>query len=68
MNAKAIESLAQYFTGPEVAHHSIALEVGGKMAERANRFFDAREAVGVTGWMDQEVAIRAIKLKVGDHG
>ena len=62
---QVIFALAAYFTGPNVGHHSIALGVPGRMQDRAKRFFEVREAIGVSGYMDigeaKEAIIRTLK-------
>jgi hypothetical protein len=60
----AIDKLAEYLTGPEVGHHSVSLSMppGGllNLRERAHRFFQLREALGVTGYMNAAQACEAI--------
>ena len=55
MKEQAILALAAYFTGPDVAFHSINLGVEDgpmNLRERAKRFFEVRRILGVTGYMD----------------
>ena len=61
MNDKAIKALAALFTGPNVAHNSIALQAGGVMATRAKAYFDAREAVGLREYEKAEDAEKIIR-------
>ena len=66
LNEQAVFALAAHFTGPDVAHHSIALQVGGKMGEQAKRFFEVRDALGIQGYMDiaeaKEVIIKKLQM------
>ena len=64
MNEQALFALAAHFTGPDVGQHSIALGVPGRMQDQAKRFFEARTAVGVTGYMDIGEAKEAIRTKL----
>lgn len=60
----AIEQLAEYFTGPDVAFFSICLEMpDGNMdlAGRAKRFFAVRRALGIGGYANKEEALAAIE-------
>lgn len=61
MNDKLVNALAEYFAGPEVARHSVGLEVGGASADRATRFFDVRQALGISGYADLSEAKAAIR-------
>jgi hypothetical protein len=56
-----IRKLAEYFTGPIVVVSSIGLQLGGDRAVAANAFFDARNAVDVSGYMTADEAEIAIK-------
>jgi hypothetical protein len=61
--------LAEYLTGPEVGHHSIALKLpvtGGpmKLRERADRFFALREAFGVEGYDSAAAAEQKIQRAI----
>ena len=58
MNPIAV--LSEYLSGTLVADSSAALQVGGFAAQRARRFFELREAFGVTGYADREEAERMI--------
>jgi len=61
MNEQALFALAAHFTGVDVSHHSVGLEVGGSIGERARRFFEVRSAIGVSGYPSLAEAKRAIK-------
>lgn len=56
------EIVAEYFTGPDVAHQSIMLQMPNKQTYAcAERFFKARSALGITGYMDAEEALAALR-------
>ena len=60
--AKTIEEIvADYFTGPDVAHHSIMLQMPSQHTYAcAERFFKARAALGITGYMNAKEALAAM--------
>ena len=64
MNEQALLALAAHFTGPDVAIHSIGLQVGGKMKAQAERFFEVRDFLGIRGYPDiaeaKETIIRTL--------
>ena len=60
MNESVIKILAGYFTGPSVAHNSIKLSLSESMAEPAREFFAIRTKLGVTGYILEEEAEKAI--------
>ena len=64
----AINLLANYFSGREVAAHSVglSLEAHTMTHKRAREFFDLRNAFGVRGYADAEEATRAIKTVLYD--
>ena len=56
--------VAENFTGPDVAHQSIMLKLPAKHTYAcAERFFKARAALGISGYMDAKEALAAIKAK-----
>lgn len=57
----AIELLAEHFSGAEVAHNSICLQMGGVHAKMAKRYFDLREKLGIQGYASKDVAVAALK-------
>lgn len=62
----AEEIVADYFTGPDVAHHSIMLQMPDKATYGcAERFFKVRAALGITGYMNATEAREAIRRRVG---
>jgi hypothetical protein len=66
-----IQALAEYLTGPDVGHHSIALGVPDGplgMRARAERFFKLREAFGVEGCATAQDAERSIIKTLNDLG
>lgn len=58
---RAIELLATYLTGSNVAAASIALQIGGHAMTMAQPYFALREALGVTGYATREEAIVALQ-------
>lgn len=62
---KVIKALADYFTGTDVVHHSIGLQVGGDAGKRAERFFAVREVLGIRGYDDASEAAAAIRDRMG---
>lgn len=68
--AQAIEKLAEFFTGSEVGHQSIALAMPPhgmqRLRERADAFFALRQALGVHGYASKEEAITVIN-RVLEH-
>lgn len=61
MNARAIQSLARFFTGGSVAHHSINLGIPGIRATAAQEYFALRELLGVRGYDTTEEAAKVIE-------
>lgn len=66
MTDAAIKALAAYFTGPDVMLHNIGLSVPPKatrfdLTGMAQRFFAARDALGIKGWVNKDEAERAIR-------
>lgn len=61
--AKTLEEIvAEYFTGPDVAHQSIMLQMPAKHTYGcAERFFKARAALGITGYMNAKEALAALR-------
>lgn len=57
---EAIETIADHFTGPLVAHHSVSLSVGGAQRVMAQKFFDARQKLGIHGYDSKEVAMKTL--------
>jgi hypothetical protein len=57
-----VAALAQYFTGSDVARHSLALGVGNP---EAKRFFAARDALGIRGYVGTAEAEAAIRATLG---
>jgi len=54
--------VADYFTGPDVAHQGIMLQMPAKHTYAcAERFFKARAALGITGYMSAEEALAAMR-------
>ena len=60
MNDAVIAKLAWYFTGPDVAEHSINMAVGGRRMEVAKRFFAVRDALGIRGYPKADAAVQTI--------
>jgi uncharacterized membrane protein affecting hemolysin expression len=61
MTKEQINAVAQYFThGPRVAHHSIALQVGGKMGDEAKAFFAVRDALNIKGYATADEVADAV--------
>lgn len=58
---KAIEALADFFSGAAVAHNSICLSLGGIHKTMAERFFDCRQALGLRYYERREEAVEIIK-------
>lgn len=58
--SNAIELLAEHFSGAEVAHNSICLQLGGVHAKMAQRYFDLREKLGIHGYASKDEAIAAL--------
>ena len=54
-----IEFLAKHFTGPDVAVNSIALALPDRY-EQAKAWFNVREALGISGYMEYDVAKKII--------
>lgn len=53
--------IAEFLTGPDVAHHSIGLQLPSKHTyASAERFFKVRSALGINGYMDADEAVKAI--------
>lgn len=61
-----ITALADYFSGPEVGHASIGLEVGGIPRKSAERFFALRKAFGIDGYDSRNVCERKILRVIKD--
>lgn len=64
MKEQALLALAAHFTGPDVSFHSINLGVVDgpmKLQERAKRFFEVRDILGISGYMDIAEAKSAIR-------
>lgn len=62
MDKTADEIVAEYFTGPDVAHQSIMLQMPDKhIYGCAERFFQARAALGITGYMNAKEAVVAMR-------
>lgn len=59
---KTVAALVALFAGPDVAKHSMALQVGGMMGAEAKRFFAARESLGIRGWDNEKAAEEAIRV------
>lgn len=57
----AVDSLAKYFTGSNVAHHSIGLQLNGQGRKPAETFFAVRAALGVKGYASETEAKRSIE-------
>lgn len=55
--SKAIDLLATYLTGSNVAAASIGLELGGHCLTMAQPYFALREALGITGYTNREETI-----------
>ena len=56
-----VDALVALFTGPDVVHHSMMLALSGDARDRADRYFAARDALGLCGYpnkADAEVEIR----------
>lgn len=67
MNKETIKALAEYFTGEDVGFHSIALSIPHglmRLNERAKRFFEIREKLGIKGYDDSDDAEKAITKKL----
>jgi hypothetical protein len=62
---KNLEALAEYFTGPAVVFNSVGLQMGGDRRVGGDAFFTARNALGVTGYMNKDEAKRAIAVALG---
>lgn len=60
------EETALYYTGKNVGHFSICLQMGPKTSQydHARAFFDARARLGITGYMSYEEALTEIQGKV----
>lgn len=63
MTEEKIKALADYFTGPVVAAHSMGLAAPAGTPTRlvADRFYQAREALGITGYASADEAMRALQ-------
>lgn len=59
--ADTIATIAEHFTGPLVAHHSILLAQGGPHRVMAQKFFEARQKLGIQGYSSKEEAIRTLE-------
>jgi hypothetical protein len=57
------DALAEYLTGPVVAHASIALQVGGMQKVAGEKFFALRSAFGLSGYPTKEEALIALGAK-----
>lgn len=67
MSPEIIKALAAYFThAPRVVHHSIALEVGGKMGAEGLAFFEMRRALGLHGYVGENEAIVIMTEKMNE--
>lgn len=67
MTRQQMENIAQYFTGPYVAKHSIALSMPGSRAyNEAEAFFKARSALGINGYDDVGVAMGSLRTLCGE--
>lgn len=61
LRAEAIDALADYLTGPAVAHNSAGLMVmSSSEVKRAQSFFEMRAKFGLIGYPTKEQAIDAI--------
>lgn len=59
--AHALFAVADFFTDSRrVVEHSAMLEMGGANRQRAQTFFAAREALGITGYMEPRDALQRI--------
>ena len=61
MTDEQIEALALYFTGPCVGLHSVGLQMGGQSRVTAEAFFAARGAMGISGYVIKEHAVKILK-------
>lgn len=61
--AKTVEEIvAEYFTGNDVAHQSMMLQMPASHTYAcAERFFKARAALGITGYMTAKEALEALR-------
>lgn len=53
---EVITELTKFFTGPSVVIHSIGLGGTGPTKIAADKFFAARDALGIRGYADAEEA------------
>ena len=58
---KAIELLATYLSGSNVAAASIGLQLGGHALTLAQPYFALREALGVRGYASREEALNILR-------
>jgi hypothetical protein len=60
--AKTIEAIAEHFTGPQVAHNSVFLNMStGGVAKMAQMFFDTRKQLGIRGYETKEEAVKILE-------
>lgn len=59
-----IETIAEVFTGPLVVHHSILLQLGHMHRTMAERYFDARDRLGIHGYMPKAEAVRVLRERL----
>ncbi len=61
-----VEKLAEYFTGPCVALHSMGLSSSDRFTRlAADKYYEARGAVNVDGYMGKDEAIIQIARALG---
>ena len=63
-NRNIDQIVAEFFTGPCVAHQSIMLQMHSPHTYAcAERFFKARAALGISGYMTTKEALKAIQVR-----
>lgn len=62
MTPEQREALAEYLTGPLVAHYSVCLQLGPPHTFAARNFFGLREVFGIGGYMKKEEALRKMLI------
>jgi hypothetical protein len=71
MSARPFDLLAEFLTGVEVAHQSIALGLPyngiQRLRERAEQYFALRAAFGVGGYADKDEAFAAITKAIRER-
>lgn len=60
----AIQALAEYFTGKNVTHFSLLRSTSSSVTHMAERFFHAREALGIKGYPTKEEAAAIIQKEL----